>query len=97
LRRNRSRGRHRIRSGRAAEDVRAALEETFSRPGSALVDLVTDPNALSLPPHISAGEVRALRWRREKVVVDGGIGRILEMARTNLRNIPRASTRSLTP
>jgi hypothetical protein len=31
------------------KDVRAAL----NHPGPALVDLVTDPNALSLPPHIT--------------------------------------------
>jgi pyruvate dehydrogenase (quinone) len=39
-------------------DVRSALEDAFSHPGPALVDLVTDPNVLSIPPHITATEVK---------------------------------------
>ena len=37
--------------------IRAALREAFSHDGPALIDLVTDPRALSLPPedHARAG------------------------------------------
>jgi pyruvate dehydrogenase (quinone) len=61
----------------------------FSRPGSALVDLVTDPNAPSMPPRLSAGQVKGFALAGGKVVLDGGVGRMLDMARANLRNIPR--------
>jgi pyruvate dehydrogenase (quinone) len=74
------------------DDIRAGLEDAFSRPGPGLVDLVTDPNALSLPPHITGEEVKGFALAATKVVLDGGVGRMLEMARANLRNIPRPST-----
>jgi len=71
-------------------DVRAGLEDALAHPGPALVDLVTDPNALSVPPHISRAQVAGFALAATKVVLNGGVGRMLEMARANLRNIPGA-------
>ena len=70
------------------KDVRAGLREALAHPGPALVDLVTDPNALSMPPHVSAAQVRGFALAATKVVLSGGVGQMLEMARSNLRNIP---------
>ncbi|TMK72440.1 MAG: pyruvate dehydrogenase [Actinobacteria bacterium] len=72
-------------------DIRAGLEEALNHPGPALVDLVTDPNALSIPPHISGAQVTGFALAATKVVLSGGVGRMLELARSNLRNIPGAS------
>ena len=38
-------------------DLRAALRGAFADDGPALIDLVTDPRALSLPPKITAAQV----------------------------------------
>jgi pyruvate dehydrogenase (quinone) len=70
-------------------DVRAGLAEALAAPGPALVDLVTDPNALSMPPHITAAQVKGFALAAGKIVLDGGVGKMLEMARANVRNIPR--------
>ncbi len=78
------------------KDVRAGLREALAHPGPALVDLVTDPNALSMPPHVSAAQVRGFALAATKVVLSGGVGRMLEMARSNLRNIPGAALGPLT-
>ncbi len=78
------------------KDVRAGLREALAHPGPALVDLVTDPNALSMPPHVSAAQVRGFALAATKVVLSGGVGRMLEMARSNLRNIPGAARGPLT-
>ncbi|HTX53107.1 MAG TPA: pyruvate dehydrogenase [Candidatus Baltobacteraceae bacterium] len=69
-------------------DIRAGFTEALQHPGPALVDLVTDPNALSIPPHITAGEIRGFALAASKVMLSGGVGRMLDMARANLRNIP---------
>jgi pyruvate dehydrogenase (quinone) len=69
--------------------VRDALTEAFARPGPALVELVTDPNALSIPPKITSEQVRGFALAAGRTVLDGGVGRMIEMARSNLRNIPR--------
>jgi pyruvate dehydrogenase (quinone) len=70
-------------------DVRAALRDVLAHDGPALLDVVTDPNALELPPHITAAEAKGFALSMGKTVLAGGVGNILELARTNLRNIPR--------
>jgi pyruvate dehydrogenase (quinone) len=79
---------HSVRVEQPAE-IRAGLEAALSHPGPALVDLVTDPNALSIPPHITAGQVKGFALAAAKTVLDGGVGRMLDLARANVRNIPR--------
>ncbi|NKY52962.1 pyruvate dehydrogenase [Nocardia vermiculata] len=69
--------------------IRGALTEALAHPGPALVDLVTDPDALSLPPHITAAQVRGFALAASKIVLTGGVGRMIDMARSNLRNVPR--------
>lgn len=69
--------------------LRAALKEALSHDGPALVDVVTDPNALSVPPHITAGQLGGFALAASKVVLEGGVGRMIDLARANLRNIPR--------
>ncbi|MFF0199884.1 pyruvate dehydrogenase [Streptomyces sp. NPDC005017] len=66
-----------------------ALKDAFKHKGPALVDVVTDPNALSIPPRIRADMVTGFALSASKIVLDGGVGRMLQMARSNLRNVPR--------
>jgi pyruvate dehydrogenase (quinone) len=73
-------------------DVLAGMRDVLAHPGPALIDVVTDPNVLSLPPHITAAEVKGFALGGTKVVLNGGVGRMLELARANLRNIPPALT-----
>ncbi|MEU6231584.1 pyruvate dehydrogenase [Kitasatospora sp. NPDC047058] len=69
--------------------VREVLAEALERPGPALVDVVTDPNALSIPPHITAAQVKGFALAAGRTVLSGGVGRMIDLARSNLRNIPR--------
>ncbi|HEX3790186.1 MAG TPA: pyruvate dehydrogenase [Pseudonocardiaceae bacterium] len=70
-------------------DVRGKLAEALATPGPALVDVVTDPNALSIPPHITAAQVKGFALAAGRLVLEGGVGRMVDLARSNLRNIPR--------
>src|SRR5262245_16801823 len=74
-------------------NVRSGLIEALRHPGPALVDLVTDPNALSMPPHVTPAQVAGFALAATKVVLSGGVGRMLELARSNLRTIPAALVR----
>jgi pyruvate dehydrogenase (quinone) len=69
-------------------DVRDGLAEALAHPGPALVDLVTDPLALSIPPRITAEQVKGFALSGGKIVLGGGVGEMLQLARANLRNIP---------
>lgn len=71
------------------KQLAGALKDAFRHKGPALVDVVTDPNALSIPPKISAEMVTGFALSASKIVLDGGVGRMLQLARSNLRHIPR--------
>ncbi|MEV1055311.1 pyruvate dehydrogenase [Streptomyces sp. NPDC049887] len=71
------------------KQLAGALRDAFAHDGPALVDVVTDPNALSIPPRISAEMVTGFALSASKIVLDGGVGRMVQMARSNLRNVPR--------
>jgi hypothetical protein len=65
-----------------------ALTEAFAHPGPALVELITDPNALAIPPKITASQVRGFTLGIGRTVLAGGVGKMAGLARSNLRNIP---------
>lgn len=69
--------------------LRKQLAKALATPGPVLIDVVTDPNALSMPPKISAQQIRGFAMASTKVVLDGGVGKMVELARSNVRNIPR--------
>jgi pyruvate dehydrogenase (quinone) len=69
-------------------EVPDAIRETLACPGPALLDVVTDPNALEVPPHITTKEARGFALAVGKIVLGGGVGDMVHMARANLRNIP---------
>jgi pyruvate dehydrogenase (quinone) len=69
--------------------IRSALRAAFAHDGPALVDLVTDPRALSLPPKITRKQVAGFTAAMSKEILGGGMGEVMAMARSNLRNVPR--------
>ncbi|HTI20257.1 MAG TPA: pyruvate dehydrogenase [Kutzneria sp.] len=69
--------------------LRGVLSTALASPGPFLVDVRTDPNALSIPPHITAAQVRGFALAATRTVLDGGVGRMIDLARSNLRSIPR--------
>ncbi|MEV4345892.1 pyruvate dehydrogenase [Actinoplanes sp. NPDC049596] len=69
-------------------DLRAAMRSVLDFDGPALLDVVTDPNALEIPPHITKEEAKGFALAAGKTVLAGGVGQMLQLARTNLRNLP---------
>ncbi|MBG7703004.1 pyruvate dehydrogenase [Streptomyces sp. MC1] len=69
--------------------VRDALREAFAHDGPALVDVVTDPAALAVPPKITTEQLTGFALSASRTVLSGGVGRMVHLARANLRNIPR--------
>jgi len=70
-------------------ELAKALRTALDSPGPYLLDVRTDPNALSIPPHITASQVRGFALAATRTVLDGGVGKMIELARSNLRSIPR--------
>ena len=72
------------------KDLEAAYAEALAYKGPSLVDIVTDPMALSIPPKITSDQVFGFATAMSKIVLNGGAGEAVAMGRSNLRNIPRS-------
>lgn len=70
-------------------DLEAAYQEAFAHNGPSMVEIITDPLALSVPPKITSAQVFGFATAMSKIVLNGGAGEAVSMARSNLRNIPR--------
>ena len=73
-----------------AEDVRPAIERAFAHDGPALIDLVTDPRALSMPPQTTVAQVRGMALAMTRLVFEGDTAEVIETIKSNVRNIPQA-------
>jgi pyruvate dehydrogenase (quinone) len=80
-----------IRSMRVEDprDVRDTLVRGLAEPGPVLMEFVTDANALSIPPAITGEQIRGFAASATKTVLGGGVGKMVDLARANLRNVPR--------
>jgi pyruvate dehydrogenase (quinone) len=74
-----------------AEDVRPAIARAFAHDGPALVDFVTDPRALSMPPRTTVAQVRGMALAMTKLVFAGDTAEVVETIKSNMRNIPQAT------
>ncbi|PZO99477.1 MAG: ubiquinone-dependent pyruvate dehydrogenase, partial [Dermacoccus nishinomiyaensis] len=72
------------------KDLEKAYAEALSHKGPSLVDIVTDPMALSIPPKITSDQVFGFATAMSRIVLNGGAGEAVAMGRSNLRNIPRS-------
>lgn len=71
------------------KNARKQIREALDYPGPVLVDMVTDPNALSVPPTLTFEQLLGFSKAATRTVFGGGVGQMLSMAKSNVRNIPR--------
>jgi pyruvate dehydrogenase (quinone) len=65
-----------------------ALTLAFAHDGPALVDIVTDPLAMSLPSSITGEQVRGFALSMSKIVLNGGVGEAVQLVKSNIRHVP---------
>ena len=65
-------------------DLEHVLREAFAHDGPALVDVVTDPMELSLPPKIKAAQMLGFSLYATRAVMSGRGDELVELAKTNL-------------
>lgn len=68
--------------------ARAQLQDALAMAGPVLIEVITDPNALSIPPNITWDMLMGFSKAATRTVFGGGVGHMLDMAKSNLRNIP---------
>jgi pyruvate dehydrogenase (quinone) len=73
-----------------AADIRPAIERAFAHPGPALIDFVTDPRALAVPPHTTIEEIKGFALTTGKLVFGGNVAEAWQQAKSNIRDVGQA-------
>ncbi len=71
-----------------AEEVRVRLAELFRCDGPALADVRTDPDALVICAHVTGPARSSVTGSPTRVVLPGGVGKLVDSARRNVQSIP---------
>jgi pyruvate dehydrogenase (quinone) len=73
-----------------AKDVRPAIGRALAHDGPALIDFVTDPRALAMPPTTKASQVEGMALAMTKLVFSGDSAEVLETVKSNIRDVAQA-------
>jgi pyruvate dehydrogenase (quinone) len=68
-------------------DLRSAIERLLAHPGPALLDVTTDPDALSAPPKATYEEMRGFALAMTKMVMDHRTDQVFELVKDNIRGM----------
>jgi pyruvate dehydrogenase (quinone) len=75
------------------DEVEDALRTAFAHDGPAVVEVMTTRHELSVPPHVEAAQVKGFALWATRTVLAGDGSTVLDVARTNLRQVSAARPR----
>src|SRR5699024_12478452 len=70
-----------------SEDVEDTVAHALAHPGPALLDVVVDPQEMTMPPSITAEQVKGFTLYMIRTVLSGRGDELIDLARTNLRQV----------
>ncbi len=68
-------------------EVSSAIERAFAHPGPALLDITTDPDALSAPPKATYEEARGFALAMTRMVMDHRGDQVFDLVKDNIREM----------
>jgi pyruvate dehydrogenase (quinone) len=69
------------------DEVEQALKEAFMFKGPALVNIMTDPNALAMPPKVEFEQVKGMALSMTKLVLNGRMDEVLDTVKANYKHL----------
>lgn len=69
------------------DDIYPAIERAFAYDGPALIDFVTDPRALALPPKTDLSQLEGFALTATKLVFGGDSSELLESIKLNIHTV----------
>lgn len=69
------------------EKVEQTLKEALLHNGPVLLDVMTDPNALAMPPKIEFGQVKGMALSMSKLMLNGEMGEVWDTIKSNYKHI----------
>jgi pyruvate dehydrogenase (quinone) len=70
-----------------ADDIRPAIQRALDHPGPALIDFVTDPRALAMPPSTTLEQVKGFALTTSKLIFSGDVAEVWHQAKSNIRDV----------
>ena len=77
-------------SAHAPEDVKDAISNALKYPGPALVNVLTDPNALAMPPKTDFAQMKGFAVSMTKLMFDGKMDEVIAIIKSNYKHIKKA-------
>ncbi len=69
------------------DKVEQTLKEALLHNGPVLLDVMTDPNALAMPPKIEFGQVKGMALSMSKLILNGEMGEVWDTIKSNYKHI----------
>jgi len=69
------------------DGLKQSLRETLSYKGAALVNIMTDPNALAMPPKIEFEQVKGMALSMTKLILNGRMEEVLDTVKANYKHL----------
>jgi len=72
---------------RDPDEVKQAIREAFMFDGPALINIMTDPNALAMPPKIEFEQVKGMALSMSKLILNGRMDEVLDTVKANYKHL----------
>jgi pyruvate dehydrogenase (quinone) len=69
------------------DDIGPAIRRALEHPGPALIDFVTDPRALAMPPAVTVEQAKGFALTTSKLLFHGEGAEVWEQAKANIRDV----------
>ncbi|MCJ8212028.1 thiamine pyrophosphate-dependent enzyme [Mucilaginibacter sp. RS28] len=69
------------------DKVEQSLKEAFMHDGPVLLNVMTDPNALAMPPKVEFEQVKGMALSMSKLILDGNMGEVWDTIKANYKHI----------
>ncbi|MEO6521657.1 MAG: thiamine pyrophosphate-dependent enzyme [Mucilaginibacter sp.] len=69
------------------DDVKQAIQEAFAFNGPVLINIMTDPNALAMPPKVEFEQVKGMALSMTKLVLNGRMEEVLDTVKANYKHL----------
>jgi len=69
------------------DELDEALRDAFAHNGPAVIDIVTAPQELSMPPKLTFEQIKGFTLYATRTILSGRADEIVELAKTNIRDL----------
>jgi len=68
-------------------EVKSALEKAFQQDGPALITILTDPNALAMPPTLEFDQMKGFAFYMGKMMLSGRSDEVIKIIKSNYKHL----------